>query len=195
MPMLTLIAGLCLFLGVHSVRIFADDWRERQRQKWGSDAWRGAYSVLSLLGMVLIIWGFGMARETPVLLWIPPLGMRHAASLFTLLAFILLAAAYVPDNAIKARVHHPMVAGVKLWAVAHLMANGTLAHVILFGSFLVWAVMDFISARKRDRRNPASQQPPTSTKATAITVVVGLVGWTVFAFWLHGLLMGVKPFG
>ena len=84
MPMMTLIAGLCLFLGVHSVRIFADDWRERQRQKWGADTWRGAYAALSLLGMVLIIWGFGMVRETPVVLWMPPMGMRHAASLFTL---------------------------------------------------------------------------------------------------------------
>lgn len=195
MPMLTLIAGLCLFLGVHSVRIFADDWRERQRQKWGVDTWRGAYAALSLLGMVLIIWGFGMVRETPVVLWTPPLGMRHAAALFTLLAFILLAAAYVPGNAIKARVHHPMVAGVKLWALAHLLANGNLAHVILFGSFLAWAVLDFIAARQRDRRNPPSQQPPTTTKATVITVVVGVVSWAVFAFWLHGWLIGVKPFG
>lgn len=195
MSMLTLIAGLCLFLGVHSVRIYANDWRERQSQKWGIDTWRGAYAALSLLGMVLIIWGFGIARETPVVLWIPPMGMRHAASLFTLMAFILLAAAYVPGNAIKARVHHPMVAGVKLWAVAHLMANGNLVHVILFGSFLVWAVMDFIAARQRDRRHPDSQQPPTTAKATVITVVVGVVAWAVFAFWLHGWLIGVKPFG
>lgn len=195
MPMLTLIAGLCLFLGVHSVRIFADDWRERQRQKWGVDTWRGAYAALSLLGMVLIIWGFGMAREAPVVLWTPPLGMRHAASLFTLLAFILLVAAYVPGNAIKARVHHPMVAAVKLWALAHLLANGNLAHVILFGSFLTWAVLDFMAARQRDRRNPPSQQPPTTAKAMVITVVVGVASWAAFAFLLHGWLIGVKPFG
>jgi uncharacterized membrane protein len=194
MSMLTMLFGLLLFLGVHSVRIFADDWRERQRQKWGVGTWRGAYAALSLLGMVLIVWGFGMVREAPVVLWTPPLGMRHAAALFTLLAFILLVAAYVPGNAIKARVHHPMVAGVKLWAVGHLMANGTLAHVILFGSFLVWAVLDFMAARQRDRRNP-SQPPRTTAKATVITVVVGVVSWAVFAFWLHGWLIGVKPFG
>ena len=195
MAMLTLIAGLILFLGVHSVRIFADDWRTRQQQKWGADAWRGVYAVLSLAGLVLVIYGFGLVRNAPVVVWIPPVGMRHAASLLTLLAFVLLAAAYVPGNAIKARVHHPMVAGVKLWAVAHLMANGNLGHLVLFGSFLAWAVLDFISARQRDRRNPPATRPVTTLSATLITVVVGVVGWLVFAFWLHGLLMGIKPFG
>ena len=195
MAMLTLIAGLILFLGVHSVRIFADDWRTRQQQKWGADAWRGVYAVLSLAGLMLVIYGFGQVRNEPVWLWIPPLGMRHAASLLNLFGFILLAAAYVPGNAIKARVYHPMVAGVKLWAVAHLMANGNLGHLVLFGSFLAWAVLDFISARKRDRRNPPSSAPVTKLSATLITVVVGVVAWLVFAFWLHGLLIGIKPFG
>ena len=195
MAMLTLIAGLILFLGVHSVRIFADDWRTRQQQKWGADAWRGVYAVLSLAGLVLVIYGFGLVRNEPVVVWMPPLGMRHAASLFTLMAFILLAAAYVPDNAIKARVYHPMVAGVKLWAVAHLMSNGNLGHLVLFGSFLAWAVLDFISSRKRDRRNPTASRPATKLSATVITVVVGVVGWLLFAFWLHGLLIGIKPFG
>lgn len=195
MAMLTLIAGLILFLGVHSVRIFADDWRTRQQQKWGADAWRGVYAVLSLAGLLLVIYGFGLVRNEPVLVWMPPIGMRHAASLFTLMAFILLAAAYVPGNAIKARVYHPMVAAVKLWAVAHLMANGTLGHLVLFGSFLAWAVLDFISARKRDRRNPSDTRPVTKLSATLITVVVGVVAWLVFAFLLHGLLIGTKPFG
>jgi len=195
MAMLTLIAGLIVFLGVHSVRIFADDWRTRQQQKWGADAWRGAYAVLSLAGLVLVIYGFGLVRNEPVWIWIPPVGMRHAASLLNLFGFILLAAAYVPGNAIKARVYHPMVAGVKLWAVAHLMANGNLGHLVLFGSFLAWAVADFISARKRDRRNPSTTAPVTKLSATLITVVVGVVAWLVFAFWLHGLLIGIKPFG
>lgn len=195
MAMLTLIAGLILFLGVHSVRIYADDWRTRQQQKWGADAWRGIYAVLSLAGLVLVIYGFGLVRNEPVWIWIPPMGMRHAASLLNLFGFILLAAAYVPGNAIKARVYHPMVAGVKLWAVAHLMANGNLGHLVLFGSFLAWAVADFISARKRDRRNPPTSAPVTKLSATLITVVVGVVAWLVFAFWLHGLLIGIKPFG
>lgn len=195
MAMLIMLAGLVLFLGVHSVRIFAEDWRNRQRRKLGSDTWRGMYAVLSLVGLGLLIWGYSMVRETPTWVWIPPLGMRHASSLFNLLAFILLAAAYVPGNAIKARVHHPMVAGVKLWAVAHLMANGSQAHIILFGSFLAWAVADFIAARKRDRRSLSGQPAETTLAATAITVVVGVVGWVVFALWLHGWLIGIKPFG
>lgn len=194
MAMLIFVAGLVLFLGVHSVRIVGDNWRDQQRRKLGANTWRGIYTVLSLIGMGLLVWGWSMVREAPTLIWIPPLGMRHAASLFTLLAFILLVAAYVPGNAIKARVHHPMVAGVKLWAVAHLMANGNLAHIILFGSFLAWAVVDFIAARKRDRRSGAARVV-TSMQATLITVVVGVVSWGVFAFWLHGWLMGVKPFG
>lgn len=194
MAMLIFLTGLLLFLGVHSVRIVGDDWRNKQRRKLGENTWRGIYSVLSLVGLVLLIWGYGMLREQPTLIWIPPLGMRHAASLLTLLAFILLVAAYVPGNAIKARVHHPMVAGVKLWAVAHLMSNGSLADIILFGSFLLWAVADFISARKRDRLG-GSVQVATTMKATLITVVVGVVSWVVFAFWLHGWLIGVKPFG
>ncbi|MFZ3219347.1 MAG: NnrU family protein, partial [Rhodoferax sp.] len=130
-----LILGLFIFLGVHSVRIVADPWRTQTRERVGEAAYKAVVSVLSLLGLVLIVWGFGMARETPVMLWSPPLGMRHAASLLTLVAFVLLVAAYVPRNAIRARVHHPMVLGVMAWALAHLLATGSVAHVLLFGTF------------------------------------------------------------
>jgi uncharacterized membrane protein len=189
-----LVAGLVMFLGVHSVRIFAEDWRGRTRTAVGEGAYKGVYSLLSLAGFALLVWGFGVARETPVVLWIPPLGMRHASSLFTLCAFILLAAAYVPGNGIKARFHHPMVLGVKAWALGHLMANGNLAHVVLFGSFLAWGVLDFISSRRRDRAMGA-MYPAGKLSATATTVAVGAVVWAAFAFKLHGLLIGIKPFG
>lgn len=192
--MLYLIAGLVLFLGVHSVRIVADGWRTQVRQQVGEAAWKGIYSLLSIAGFVLIVYGFGVARETPVMLWTPPVGMRHAASLLTLLAFVLLAAAYVPRNGIKARLHHPMVLGVKAWALAHLLANGSVAHVVLFGAFLAWGVVDFISSRRRDRAL-GTQYPAGSLSATAITVVVGAIAWAAFAFKLHGLLIGVRPFG
>jgi uncharacterized membrane protein len=119
-----LILGLVVFLGVHSVRIVAEDWRTQTRARVGENTFKGVYSVLSLLGFALIVWGFGVARETPVQVWSPPIGMRHAASLLTLIAFVFLAAAYVPRNAIKARVHHPMVLAVKSWALAHVLANG-----------------------------------------------------------------------
>lgn len=192
--MIYLIAGLVLFLGAHSVRIFADAWRTEVIAKVGEKAFKGIYSLVSLAGFVLLIWGFGVARETPVIVWNPPVAMRHIAGLLTLLAFIFLAASHGPANAIKARVHHPMVLAVKTWALAHLLANGTLAHIVLFGAFLAWAVLDFIAARKRDRANN-TQYPAGKSSGTLIAVGVGIATWALFAFWLHGLLIGVKPMG
>ena len=192
--MVYLIFGLVLFLGVHSVRIFADGWRTQTIGRVGEKAFKGAYAALSLLGFVLIIWGFGMAREVPTVLWTPPHGMRHGAALFNVLAFVLLMAAYVPRNGIKARVHHPMVLAVKTWAFAHLISNGNLAHVVLFGAFLAWAVLDFISARRGDRAQ-GIQYPAGKASATLLTVLLGVLVSGVFAMWLHGLLIGIKPFG
>jgi uncharacterized membrane protein len=192
--MTMLIAGLLIFLGAHSVRIFAEGWRTRMRQRVGENAFKGVYSVLSLLGFVLIIYGYGAARLQPEVLWVAPLWTRHLASLLTLPAFVLLMGAYVPGNGIKARVHHPMILGVKLWALAHLLANNTLADVLLFGGFLVWSVLDFRAARQRDRA-AGVVYPPGSTGPTLITVVVGVLAWAGFAFWAHGALIGIRPFG
>ncbi len=192
--MTLLILGLILFLGVHSVRIFAEGWRSAQIAQRGEGAWKGLYSVASIVGFALIIWGYGLARQEPVALWAPQPWARHLASLLMLLAFILLAAAYVPKNGIKSWVHHPMVLGVKLWALAHLLANHTLADMLLFGSFLMWAVLNFRAARARDRIGHVSYAAGTMG-GTAVTIVAGLVGWAVFAFWAHGFLFGVTPFG
>ncbi|MFZ3127155.1 MAG: NnrU family protein [Rhodoferax sp.] len=189
-----LILGLFIFLGVHSVRIVADPWRTQTRQRVGEAAYKAVVSVLSLLGLVLIVWGFGMARETPLMLWSPPLGMRHAASLLTLVAFVLMVAAYVPRNAIRARVHHPMVLGVMAWALAHLLATGSVAHVLLFGTFLVWATLSFTAARRRDRL-AGTRYPGGTVSGTAMTVAVGVMAWAAFAFLLHGLLIGIRPLG
>ena len=189
-----LMAGLLLFLGVHAMRVFANDWRSRMRTRIGAGSFKGIYSVASLAGFVLLVWGYGVARRQPVVLWNPPVAMRHVATLLTLFAFVLVAAAYVPGNQIKARLHHPMVLGVKVWALAHLLANGTLADVLLFGSFLVWAIVLFAASRRRDRREGAMYAPGTAG-ATGITVVVGVLAWAAFAFWLHRVLMGVAPFG
>ena len=192
--MTILVLGLLIFLGVHSVRIFADPWRSAMRARLGEGAWKGLYSLVSLAGFALLIWGYGLARQTPLVLWTPPVGMRHLAALLTAIAFILIAAAYVPRNAIKAKLHHPMVLGVKTWALAHLLANGTLADVLLFGSFLAWAVVLFAASRRRDRVN-GTVYPAGAASGTAITVAVGLLAWAAFAFWLHGMLIGVRPFG
>jgi len=179
-----LILGLALFLGVHSVRIVADDWRSAQIAGRGEAAWKGLYSLLSLAGFALLVWGYGQARQQPVVL------TRHLAALLTLPAFVLLAASQIPGNAIKARLGHPMLLGVKLWAFAHLLANNTLADVLLFGGFLLWAVLDFRSARRRGPVRVAVQPG-----RTAMVVVAGVLAWAVFAFWAHAWLIGVRPFG
>ncbi len=189
-----LILGLIVFLGAHSTRIVADGWRTAQIKRLGEGAYKGIYSVISLAGFGLIVWGFGLARQQPVLLWTPPVAMRHVAALLTLVAFVLLAAAYVPRNAIKARLHHPMVLAVKTWAFAHLLANGGLADLLLFGCFLAWAVVCYSAEKKRDRA-ALTQYPAGTAGATAITVAVGAAVWALFAFWLHGVLIGVRPFG
>lgn len=186
--------GLILFLGVHSVRVFADGWRTQTIGRIGEARWKGAYTLVSLLGFALLVWGFGLARAQPVPLWSPPIGMRHLASLLTLVAFILLAAAYVPNNHLKAWLGHPMVAGVKVWALAHLLATGNLAHALLFGGFLAWAVMLFAASRRRDRL-AGTVHPAGRWGATALTVVGGVVAWAAFVFWLHGLLIGIRPIG
>jgi uncharacterized membrane protein len=189
-----LILGLIIFLGVHSVRMVADDWRTRTRRRLGAGIWKGLYSLASLVGLALVAWGFDAARDQPLLLWSPPGAMRHVAALLTLLSFVLLAAAYVPGNGIKARLHHPMVLGVKVWALAHLVSNGMLVHVVLFGSFLIWAVLNFRVVRRRDRL-AATVYPAGDMQATAIAMALGVASWAIFAFGLHGLLIGIKPIG
>lgn len=191
--MTALILGLLIFLGVHSVRVVAEPWRTQMRDSYGENAWKGLYSLLSLAGFALIIWGYGVARQSPVALWAPMTWARHPASLLTLVAFVLLAAAYVPGNGIKARLHHPMVLGVKTWALAHLLANHTLADLLLFGGFLVWAALSFRAARGRDRTAGTVYPAGTATR-TAVTVVAGFVAWAAFALWGHGALIGVRPF-
>lgn len=189
-----LIAGLVLFLGVHSTRVFANGWRSQTLARIGEKPFKGIYSLLSLAGFVLLVWGYGQARQQGVMLWNPPTATRHIASLLMLLSFVLLAAVYVPGNQIKAKLHHPMVLGVKVWALAHLLANGSLADTVLFGSFLLWSVVLFSASRRRDRREQTVYAAGTAG-ATALTVAVGVVAWAVFAFWLHRVLIGVSPFG
>jgi len=189
-----LILGLILFLGVHSARIFADGWRTQTIARVGEKRWKGIYTLLSLAGFVLIIWGFGLARQQPVVWWTPPTGLRHLNVLFTLVAFILIAAAYVPRNQIKAKLHHPMVLGVKLWAFGHLLATGTLADTVLFAAFLLWAILAFRAARQRDRAQ-GTTYPAGALGGTFATVAAGVVIWAVFAFWLHAALIGIAPLG
>ncbi|MBA2960565.1 MULTISPECIES: NnrU family protein [Ramlibacter] len=192
--MAILLLGLVLFLGVHSTRIVADGWRAGMLARLGENGWKGLYSLLSLAGFALVVWGYGLARQAPQVLWTPPRGMNHLAALLMVASFILLAAAYVPRNGIRARLHHPMLLGVKTWALAHLLANGNLADVVLFGAFLAWAVLDFRSARRRDRA-AATVYPPGTTAGTVAAVMVGLAAWAVFVLGAHTWLIGVSPLG
>ena len=194
MALISLMAGLLLFLGVHSIRVFANDWRSKTLARIGEKPFKGIYALLSLAGFALLVWGYGQARQQGVVLWNPPVAMRHIAALLTLVAFVLLAATYMPGNQIKAKLHHPMVLGVKVWALGHLLANGSLADVLLFGSFLLWSVVLFASSRRRDRREHTVYTPGTLA-ATAMTVAAGVIAWAVFAFWLHRVLIGVSPLG
>lgn len=192
--MAVLLLGLLVFLGAHSTRIFAEDWRGRQIARLGENGWKAAYSIISLVGFVILVWGFGSARADPVVWWTPPRWTAHVTALLVLIAFVLIGCAYIPGTRIKAAVGHPMVLGVKTWALAHLLSNGKAHDVVLFGAFLVWAVADYAASRRRDRiagiRYPAG---PASRDAVAIAA--GVVGWAVFAFALHGWLIGVRPIG
>jgi uncharacterized membrane protein len=195
--MLLLSLGLLVFLGVHSIRIFAADWRATQIARHGEAAWKGGYSLLSLAGLVMIGLGYGAARIGQPDLWPPPVWARHLTFLVTLLAFVLLVAAYVPGNRIRRTVHHPMVLGVQLWALAHLLANTRLADFLLFGTFLIWAIMLFRHSLHHGRAEPAwmPADPPTSAARDLAVLLIAILVWGIFLLWGHALLIGVRPLG
>ncbi|MDP2810589.1 MAG: NnrU family protein [Rhodocyclaceae bacterium] len=192
--MTLLILGLALFLGVHSLRILAPDWRDAQIARLGEKRWKGVYSLLSVIGLGLIILGYGLARADSPVLWHSPTWTRHLTALLTLPAFILLVAAYVPGSHIKAVVGHPMVAGVKIWALAHLLANGKLSAATLFGAFLIWAIVNFASSHRRDRV-AGRTYPVLGWSRDAMAIMIGGAAWALFALYGHLWLIGVRPFG
>lgn len=157
----------------------------------GEERWKGIYSLVAIVGFLLIIWGYGLARQDPVVLYVPPIWLRHVSLVLLVLVFPLLLATYLPGR-IKSATKHPMLAATKIWAFAHLLANGTLADAVFFGSFLVWAVADRISMKHREQR-PVAGAP--SKMNDAIAVVMGLALYVVFLLWIHDWLFGVSPFG
>jgi uncharacterized membrane protein len=187
--MTILILGLLMFLGVHSVRIVADDWRASQVARLGLWPWKGVYSLVSVAGFALIVWGYGLTRGQAEL-WLLPPWLRQASSLLMLVSFVLFVAVYVPRNRVKAAIGHPMAAGTKVWALAHLLTNGRPGDVLLFGAFLVWAVLVFRAARARDRAS-GTRYPAGTYTGDMITLVVGVAAWVVFARYLHAWLVGV----
>jgi uncharacterized membrane protein len=181
-----LIIGLIIFLGSHSCRIFAEPWRNHMIDRLGEVKWKGFYTIISLIGFVIMVIGYGQARQNTLILWQPNALLVYIALALNLVAFVFLAGSSPSNNAVRLKLKHPMILGVKVWALAHLLANGTLVDLILFGSFLLWAVLDFRSARKRPIHIP--EKALVSTKATIVVVL-----WAAFIFGLHQYLIGVSP--
>jgi uncharacterized membrane protein len=188
--MLILIAGLVLFFAPHWVSIVAPFWRDRMTLLVGTLQWKGLYAVISLIGFVAIIWGYGLARHAPTILYTPASWLRYVSVVLMAPAFPLALAAYLPGK-IKAAIRHPLLAATKLWATAHLLSNGSLAAVLLFGSFLVWAVVDRISLKNRVQR--PIETLPASKFNDAIAVLGGLALYVLFIWRIHFWLIGVAP--
>lgn len=191
--MIYFVLGLILFLGVHTLRIVADGWRTRSIARIGILPWKGVYALASIAGFALLAWGYGESRYASAVLYNPPPFTRHIAGLLMLISLVLVAAAYVPRNHIKAALGHPMYAGIKVWAFAHLISNGRLVDVFLFGAFLIWAIMGFVVSRKRDRA-AATVYPAGDELRTVLTVIAGVGAWAALVSGLHLWLIGVAPF-
>jgi uncharacterized membrane protein len=187
--MAQLILGLMVFLGAHSISIVAPAARDRWAATLGTNAWRGLYSVVSLVGFVLLVRGYAVARHSPVLLHVAPSWMRHVTLLLMLPVFPLWLASQLPGR-IKAAVGHPMLTAIMIWSFAHLLANGTLADVLLFGGFLLWSVLDRLSFLRRVER-PLRMAPPGRWN-DLIAIVAGLGIYAAVLLWLHGWVIGVR---
>ncbi len=190
--MIVLVVGLVIFLGSHLVRVFGESWRQHTIARLGEGPWKGLYSLVSLVGLVLIVWGYGLSRLDPVVVWEPPVWTQQIAVTLNLVALILLAVFLAPGGRLKARLGHPMLLAVKVWAVAHLLANGTLADLLLFGSFLAWAIVDFAANRRRDRRD-GTVRIAGPVRNDAIAAGLGVVLWAAFVWRVHEWLIGVSP--
>ncbi|TXR48152.1 NnrU family protein [Phyllobacterium endophyticum] len=192
--MLIFILGIIVFLGVHSVRIAAPEWRLAKIEQWGDNMWKGLYSVISLIGFVLLVWGYGMARPDAPVLYEPPVWMKHITALLMLFAFIFLGIFIARPGRMKPALKHPMLIAIKTWALAHLLANGDLASLILFLSVLAWAVVDRIAIKRQERAGLAAPYiVPGPVSNDVIGIAIGLVLYVLFVWRLHELLIGVPP--
>jgi len=201
--MALLVLGLFVFLGIHSLRIFADSRRTHYIERLGEKKFKGIYSIVSLLGFLILVAGYSQARLTPEWVWTPPAMAKPFMFLLMWVAFVLWTAAYIHANAIKDRVGHPMVLGVKVWALAHLLVNGQLHQMVVFGAFLVWAVLSFRAAKRRDRLAllsfeeqglPPPPKAPVSKAANGLVLTIGTILWMLFMGWGHKFFIGVSPF-
>lgn len=192
--MIVLILGLLIFIGVHLTPT-SPPARQGLIARLGEGQYKIAFSVASFVGFALIVWGFGLARHSGanIQLWTPPTWTKHIAFALMWFAFVLLIAAYVPSH-IRDRAKHPMLAAVKIWALAHLLGNGDLAGVLLFAGFLAWAVYDRISVKKRGALGPLGTRHG-GVSQDIIVVVVGTAAYLAMLFWGHPWLIGVRLIG
>jgi uncharacterized membrane protein len=191
--MILLVLGLVIFLGLHSTRIFAERARSAAIARFGEGLWKGLYSLLSIVGFVLILWGFGAARWDAVVLWAPPIFFRHLALTLMLISLILLGGYFFRKSHVAVLAHHPMVWSVFFWSLAHLLANGSAADLLLFGAFFIWAGADLASAYARDRA-VAKVYPTPEIGATIGAAGAGLVLYILLIGGAHLWLFGVPPF-
>ncbi|MCA9506428.1 MAG: NnrU family protein [Spirochaetaceae bacterium] len=183
-----LVLGLLLFLGIHSISIVNEPLRDRMVERLGPWPWKGVYSLPAAAGFVLLVVGYGLARQDPVVLYTPPTWLRHVALIVLLPALPLFVSTYFPGR-IRRFVANPTLVATELWAGAHLLANGLLADVLLFGGFLVWAVADHLSlARRRPRAIPTLPERPAND---AIAIALGLALYAAIVLGLHRLVIGV----
>ncbi len=187
--MLLLILGLVVFLGIHSVRILAPDWREAQLGRLGEKRWKGLYSLVSLAGFVLLVWGYARAWPVAPVLYEPPLWGKHVTAALMLPAMIILMVFNLPPGRLKPLLKHPMLVAIKIWAFAHILTNGDLASLLLFGSFLGWAVLDRIATGRRG--DPVPEAGPVKWDIAA--VASGTLLYLLFVWKLHYWLFGVTP--
>jgi len=188
--MAMLVLGLLVMLGMHSIKIAAPQWRDAAVARLGEAPYRGLYSVVSLVGLVLIVWGFSRAWEAPAFVYTPPGWGRHLAMALMIPAAILAFASVFPANGIKGYVAHPLLTATGLWALSHLFANGDLAGVVLFGAFLAWAVVDWVA-------QPGTPEPGRASggfgKWDVAAILAGIAVYIVLIAGLHYLLFGVSP--
>ncbi len=187
--MIVLILGLVLFFAVHSIRIVAPDWRENRIAAKGEGKWKGVYSIISLLSFALIVYGYSIARPVADIVYQPLEGMYHPVLLLMALSMILMMAFELGQGYIKKILRHPFLLAIILWSIAHLLMNGDMASILLFGSFLLWAVVDLKSALLRSKVD----QPAPHWRSDALAVVAGLVIYGLIIWKLHAWVIGVVP--
>ena len=191
--MLLLVISLILFFAIHLTRVIAPGWRTSVIAAKGERMWKLSYTVASIASLALVIHAFGEARQETGILYTPPIWMAHLASLLMLVAIICLVASLMPPGHVATKTKHPMVLSVKIWALAHLLANGETSSVILFAGFLAWGVVLRIALKRRERSGELVRQPFVSARYDALAAVIGLLVYLLFIWRLHVWLIGVQP--